>query len=187
MRIVISGTVGVGKSTITNKLSKKLKSKNKDVLLFEEIQNSNPFLEFYYKDMYEWSFLIQLDFLFERFKVFYSDINDSSNHISIYDRHFLDDYIFASLKSIKENITSFQYNIYERLNNEMSKKIPGNKKIDYFFLLETDLEEIKKKEKRETRLVFSQFFSSRLFQFFISSPFLFIHLHFSSPHLSLSF
>ncbi len=151
MRIVISGTVGVGKSTVTKKLSKELTLKKRKILMFEEFQNNNPFLDYYYKDRYEWSFLIQLDFLFERFRTFYSDVKEEKNHISIYDRHFLDDYIFANLNSIRETLTSFQYNIYKRVNCELSSKIPENKKIDYFFILKTDLEEIKNRIKKRGR------------------------------------
>ncbi len=150
MKIVISGTVGVGKSTVTKKLFERL-SKQKETLLFEEFQNNNPFLDFYYKDRYEWSFLIQLDFLFERFKTFYSDINKETNHISIYDRHFLDDYIFANLNSIRESLTSFQYNIYKSINKELSSRISEDKKVDYFFVLETDLKEIKNRIKKRGR------------------------------------
>ena len=61
MKIVISGTVGVGKSTISKQLFDKLNKSNENVHLHYEIQNDNPYLSYYYENRPEWSFLIQMD------------------------------------------------------------------------------------------------------------------------------
>jgi deoxyadenosine/deoxycytidine kinase len=52
MRIVISGTVGVGKSTVSELLFKKLKKTNHLNLLKEETVRS-IYLDYYYKDPQE--------------------------------------------------------------------------------------------------------------------------------------
>jgi len=48
MKIVISGTVGVGKSTISNILKEHLDTKGKDVFLHDELSGDNPYLDYYY-------------------------------------------------------------------------------------------------------------------------------------------
>ncbi len=149
MRIIISGTVGVGKSTISNLLEKEIKKINKSVHLYDEIQDDNPYLSFYYENIDDWSFLIQLDFLFERFKTYYSDLEEREHNISIFDRSFVDDYIFANLKSIRNTLTKNNENIYMSLNKEMVNKIEI--KPDYFFLLKADFDEVLGRVKNRGR------------------------------------
>jgi deoxyadenosine/deoxycytidine kinase len=50
MRLVISGTVGVGKSTTTELLVKELKNRGYQVNYLKEKTVSSPYLENYYKD-----------------------------------------------------------------------------------------------------------------------------------------
>lgn len=61
--ITIAGTVGVGKSTLTQKLADALDFKTS----FEKV-DGNPYLEKYYQDFNRWSFHLQIYFLAERFK-----------------------------------------------------------------------------------------------------------------------
>ena len=61
--ITIAGTVGVGKSTLTQKLADALDFKTS----FEKV-DGNPYLEKYYHDFNRWSFHLQIYFLAERFK-----------------------------------------------------------------------------------------------------------------------
>lgn len=61
--IAIAGTVGVGKSTLTEQLSKKLGFKT----AFEQVEG-NPYLEKYYSEFEKWGFHLQIFFLSERFK-----------------------------------------------------------------------------------------------------------------------
>lgn len=61
--ITIAGTVGVGKSTLTQKLADALNFKTS----FEKV-DGNPYLEKYYHDFSRWSFHLQIYFLGERFK-----------------------------------------------------------------------------------------------------------------------
>jgi deoxyadenosine/deoxycytidine kinase len=54
MDIIISGTVGVGKSTISKMLYLKFKKDlNLKVNLIKEIADENPYLDFYYKNKEE--------------------------------------------------------------------------------------------------------------------------------------
>lgn len=61
--ITIAGTVGVGKSTLTQALADKLNFKTS----FENVDH-NPYLDKFYQDFERWSFHLQIYFLAERFK-----------------------------------------------------------------------------------------------------------------------
>ncbi|MGU3126864.1 deoxynucleoside kinase [Staphylococcus aureus] len=61
--ITIAGTVGVGKSTLTQALADKLNFKTS----FENVEH-NPYLDKFYSDFERWSFHLQIYFLAERFK-----------------------------------------------------------------------------------------------------------------------
>lgn len=61
--ITIAGTVGVGKSTMTNALANALGYRTS----FEKV-DSNPYLDKFYADFTRWSFHLQIYFLAERFK-----------------------------------------------------------------------------------------------------------------------
>lgn len=61
--ITIAGTVGVGKSTLTNSLANALDFRTS----FEKV-DSNPYLDKFYADFARWSFHLQIYFLAERYK-----------------------------------------------------------------------------------------------------------------------
>lgn len=139
MKIVISGTVGVGKSTVSKLLKKKLSLQNKDVFLVEENVKNNPYLDFFYKNKSNWAFLIQMDFLLNRFKNAF--ISEGKNQIKIYDRHFFDDYIFGNLKSIKDSMSSFESNLYNLIFQNLYETLKKEcNKVDYIFLLSSSFD-----------------------------------------------
>lgn len=151
MKIVISGTVGVGKSTVSKMLYEKLINKNLNVKLYKELKGQNPYLSFYYENKPEWSFLIQIDFLLYRHKLLVKEtVLKNQNKILIFDRHFLDDYVFANLKSIKENMGYINFNIYKSINKTLAEKIK-NQQPDLFILLKTDLQNIIKRINQRGR------------------------------------
>ena len=61
--ITIAGTVGVGKSTMTQALADALNFRTS----FENV-DQNPYLDRFYDDFEKWSFHLQIYFLAERFK-----------------------------------------------------------------------------------------------------------------------
>lgn len=61
--ITVAGTVGVGKSTLTGALAKRLNFQTS----LEQVDH-NPYLEKFYHDFERWSFHLQIYFLAERFK-----------------------------------------------------------------------------------------------------------------------
>ncbi len=150
MRIVISGTVGVGKSTTTTNLIEKLKAKGWTVFHLEERTADSPYLKHYYDEPAKWAFVAQMDFLMERFKdwLVNEDERKSAGEkvVTVYDRHFIDDYIFAELHSIKENISNINSIVYQTVYRELlDKLVESETQPDYFFLLEADLSTIVKR------------------------------------------
>ncbi|BDU67604.1 MAG: deoxycytidine kinase [Candidatus Tyloplasma litorale] len=148
INIVISGTIGVGKTIVSKNLFKNLNKKRKinEIYLIDEIKNKDPYLELYYKNRIEWSFLTQMNFLLNRFKDSY--LFTEKNGIKIFDRHFLDDYIFSSAEIIKESIPNFLLESYFLINNELNNKINNLSKVDYLFLLKADFDVIYERIKK---------------------------------------
>ena len=83
--LVISGNIGVGKTTLAEKLAKKYNWK----ILLEEVDN-NPYLDDFYKSMKNWSFHLQIFFLNSRFKQI-QNISKTNDTI-IQDRSIYEDY-----------------------------------------------------------------------------------------------
>ncbi len=140
MKIVISGTVGVGKSTISKKLYEHLHSTDEDVFLMEEIMEDDPYLKRYYENRPAWSYLIQINFVMNRFNKAYA--SSLLKGYKIFDRHFLDDYIIASMPFIKDDIPMLQWNSYFFLNKALNSRLKESAKVEYFFLLKADFETI---------------------------------------------
>ncbi|BDT02487.1 hypothetical protein SHM_01330 [Spiroplasma ixodetis] len=63
MKIVLSGVVGVGKSTISRELAKLLKYK-----IMDEPVTSNPYLDDFYQNPLEYAFKMQVFMLMARSK-----------------------------------------------------------------------------------------------------------------------
>ncbi|RMH94731.1 MAG: deoxynucleoside kinase, partial [Calditrichaeota bacterium] len=61
--IGIAGNIGVGKTTLTRQLSRKLGWQS----YFESVID-NPYLDDFYRDMHRWSFNLQIYFLAHRFR-----------------------------------------------------------------------------------------------------------------------
>ena len=83
--IVISGNIGVGKTTLSEKISKKFNWE----LQLEEVKD-NPYLDDFYKSMKDWSFHLQIFFLNSRFNQI-QKISESNN-VVIQDRSIYEDY-----------------------------------------------------------------------------------------------
>ena len=107
--IVISGNIGVGKTTLAQKLSKKYDWK----ILLEEVDD-NPYLEDFYKSMKSWSFHLQIFFLNSRFKQI-KKISKSSGTI-IQDRSIYEDYEVFTKNLFDSNILlKREFENYKRL------------------------------------------------------------------------
>ncbi len=152
MNIVISGTVGVGKTTVVEMIKEEAeKEQNYKIKIFyESVGIDNPFLELYYQDKPEWSFLTQINFLIDRFKNAFQE--EKEEELKIFDRHFLDDYIWMQLNPVRDNMFNLQVNLYNQVNRVFVEKLKERNHVEYFFLLKASFENVIKRIKKRNRL-----------------------------------
>ncbi|TKD65783.1 deoxynucleoside kinase [Pseudalkalibacillus hwajinpoensis] len=111
--ITIAGTVGVGKSTITNALANALQFRTS----LEKVDN-NPYLEKFYNDFSRWSFHLQIYFLAERFKEQKRMFEYGGGFVQ--DRSIYEDTgIFAKMHYEKGTMSSVDYETYTNLFQSM--------------------------------------------------------------------
>lgn len=111
--ITIAGTVGVGKSTMTNALANALNFRTS----FEKV-DTNPYLDKFYEDFEKWSFHLQVYFLAERFKEQKRIFEYGGGFIQ--DRSIYEDTgIFAKMHYDKGTMTPTDYETYTNLFDAM--------------------------------------------------------------------
>jgi deoxyadenosine/deoxycytidine kinase len=111
--ITIAGTVGVGKSTMTNALANALSFRTS----FEKV-DSNPYLDKFYNDFTRWSFHLQIYFLAERFKDQKRIFEYGGGFIQ--DRSIYEDTgIFAKMHYEKGTMNKVDYETYTSLFDAM--------------------------------------------------------------------
>ncbi|SDJ55486.1 deoxynucleoside kinase [Salimicrobium halophilum] len=111
--ITIAGTVGVGKSTMTNSLSQALNFRTS----FEKVEK-NPYLDSFYKNFERWSFHLQIYFLAERFKEQKKIFEYGGGFIQ--DRSIYEDTgIFAKMHYDKGTMSPTDYDTYTSLFDAM--------------------------------------------------------------------
>ena len=115
--IVISGNIGVGKTTLSEIISKKFNWE----LQLEEVKD-NPYLNDFYKSMNDWSFHLQIFFLNSRFNQI-QKISESNN-IVIQDRSIYEDFeVFTKTLHDSGVLMDREFNNYKRLYNTILKYI----------------------------------------------------------------
>jgi deoxyadenosine/deoxycytidine kinase len=111
--ITIAGTVGVGKSTMTNALAEALNFRTS----FEKV-DTNPYLDKFYNDFERWSFHLQIYFLAERFKEQKKIFEYGGGFIQ--DRSIYEDTgIFARMHYEKGTMSETDYETYRNLFDAM--------------------------------------------------------------------
>ncbi len=113
MHIAISGNIGSGKTTLTEKLSKHFQWKAE----FESVEN-NPYLADFYEDMDRWAFHLQIYFLNSRINQI-KRIQKSDKSV-VQDRTIYEDaYIFAQNLHTSGHINERDYQNYLSIFNSM--------------------------------------------------------------------
>ncbi|PLT27675.1 deoxynucleoside kinase [Peribacillus deserti] len=111
--ITIAGTVGVGKSTMTNALANALDFRTS----FEKV-DTNPYLDKFYNDFERWSFHLQIYFLAERFKEQKRIFEYGGGFVQ--DRSIYEDTgIFAKMHYEKGTMNKVDYETYTSLFEAM--------------------------------------------------------------------
>ena len=107
--IVIAGNIGVGKTTLTELLSKRLDW----APMFETFQE-NPFLADFYDDMPRWAFHSQVFFLSQRLKQHHFLLQRNGSIVQ--DRSIYEDAeVFARNLYLQGNLSSKEWQAYEDL------------------------------------------------------------------------
>jgi deoxyguanosine kinase len=114
--IVVEGPIGVGKTSLTRTLSKRLNARS----VFELVEE-NPFLASFYQDRNKHAFQTQLFFLLSRFKqqqeLFQQDL---FSQVTVSDYLFAKDRIFASI-TLDPNELALYERVYEHLGPRVMK------------------------------------------------------------------
>ncbi len=130
MHLAVSGNIGSGKTTLTEKLAKHYGWKAE----FEAVDN-NPYLPDFYEDMKRWSFHLQVYFLNSRFNQLKTI--QSSNESTIQDRTIYEDaYIFAANLYKSNLLTERDYANYKSLFDSMISHV---KAPDLLIYLKADI------------------------------------------------
>jgi len=114
--IVVEGPIGVGKTSLTRSLVKRLGARS----VFELVEE-NPFLASFYQDRNKYAFQTQLFFLLSRFKqqqdLFQQDL---FSQVTVSDYLFAKDRIFASI-TLDPNELALYERVYEHLGPRVMK------------------------------------------------------------------
>lgn len=111
--ITVAGTVGVGKSTLTGALAKRLNFQTS----LEQVDH-NPYLEKFYHDFERWSFHLQIYFLAERFKEQKKMFEMGGGFVQ--DRSIYEDTgIFAKMHADQGTMSKTDYETYTSLYEAM--------------------------------------------------------------------
>ena len=130
MHVAVSGNIGSGKTTLTEKLAKHFQWKPQ----YESVDD-NPYLKDFYRDMKRWAFHLQVYFLNTRFNHI-QEIRENK-HPVIQDRTIYEDaYIFAANLFHSGMISERDYNSYLELFQSMTKYV---KPPDLLIYLKADI------------------------------------------------
>ncbi|WP_088044622.1 deoxynucleoside kinase [Bacillus sp. EAC] len=142
--ITIAGTVGVGKSTMTNALAEALNFRTS----FEKV-DTNPYLDKFYQDFARWSFHLQIYFLAERFKEQKRMFEYGGGFIQ--DRSIYEDTgIFAKMHYEKGTMSDVDYETYTSLFDAMVMS-PYFPAPDLLIYLEGTFDEVVERIKERGR------------------------------------
>ena len=114
--IVLAGTIGAGKTSLTKLLSQHLHSQP-----FFESVDDNPILPLFYKNPQKYGFLLQIYFLNRRL----DEIKGSfDNDLNVLDRSIFEDSLLFKLNADLGRATQTESNIYTSLLNNMMEELP---------------------------------------------------------------
>lgn len=115
--IVLSGTIGAGKSTLTRLLAEHLNSN-----AFYETVDDNEILKLFYADPKKYGFLLQVYFMNKRLNY----IQESQdNPLNVLDRSIFEDALLFKLNSDLGRATETEVEIHQALLENMMEKLPG--------------------------------------------------------------
>jgi deoxyguanosine kinase len=128
--IAIEGVIGVGKTSLSSLLSKKMKAK----LILEKFE-TNPFLGKFYEDPERYAFQTQIFFLLSRYQQ-----QQELHQIDLFNEYVVSDYIFEKDKIFAYlNLQDDELKLYEKLIETIERNIITPDLVVY---LQSNLEKI---------------------------------------------
>lgn len=126
--IVIAGNIGVGKSTLTQKLGDALK-----LPVYHEDVSNNPYLVPFYKNKREWAFQLQVYLYIERYRIQQQITWMGLGRVQ--DRSIYEDLMFADVLHDNGDICDEDYKTYLKLTDTFDKTLT---RPDVIIYLKTD-------------------------------------------------
>lgn len=144
MFVSICGLIGSGKSTLVDNLERL-----SHYTVYREPVESNPFLELYYQDPYRWSYTMQVNLLFTRYKQSQEAYLKSSNgDITVMDSSIYSDLAFALVQKRSHYFTYDEFNSYLNMHKVISAQTAYPDKIFWLEFSPSDtIERIKKRSR----------------------------------------
>ncbi|GLB46594.1 deoxyadenosine kinase [Philodulcilactobacillus myokoensis] len=117
--IVLAGTIGAGKTSLTRILADHLHTP-----AYYESVKKNPILPLFYRDPHKYSFLLQIYFLNQRL----DEIKQAQkNDKSVLDRSIYEDSLLFHLNADLGRATQTEVNTYDSLLKNMMQELPEEK------------------------------------------------------------
>ena len=137
--IAVEGAIGVGKTTVAQKLADRLVSST----LLESIDD-NPFVELFYQNPSRHALAVQLSFLFSRLKQW-----QSIHQQELFSQGVVSDYLFAKDRLFASiNLTDEEFILYDQVARLVSVDIP---KPDLVIYLQSDHDVIMNRIRNRNR------------------------------------
>ncbi|WP_265459756.1 deoxynucleoside kinase [Enterococcus sp. HY326] len=114
--IVLAGTIGAGKSSLTAMLAKRLNSQ-----AFYESIDDNEVLPLFYANPEQYAFLLQIYFLNRRFESIKQAMKDDDN---VLDRSIYEDSLLFHLNADLGRATEIEVKVYDELLANMMEELP---------------------------------------------------------------
>lgn len=145
MIIVISGLIGVGKTSLCEAICKDLGARG-----FYEPVESNEFLNPYLADHAKYSFGMQMNLLYARTDAFEDAVKASKRHdeLCICDRSMYEDWAFADVQHVMGYMDDLHFKCYEKWHKRFVDSMPLP---DLILNLKASLETIKARQVERNR------------------------------------
>ena len=142
--VAIEGLIGAGKSTLTDNLCQLC-----NYTAFNEPVESNPFLVDYYKDPNRWAYAMQVNLLWERFRMFQeAHYRALRGEICIADRSIYGDAAFALVQHKDRYFTEKEFKSYKTMHETIQPLLPYP---DLIIWLELSPEETMERIRKRSR------------------------------------
>ena len=142
--VSVCGLIGSGKSTLVSNLAN-----NDGYIEFQEPVESNPFLELYYDDPTRWSYAMQVNLLFERYKQSQEAYLQSlRGEIALLDSTIYSDAAFGLVQKECGYFTDKEYKSYINMHQVLATQIAYP---DIMFWLELSPEDTMERIKKRSR------------------------------------